>query len=113
MQGVLCTGLSSLVQTWGLHLKGPLYVSIFKPLSIFIATTLSIIFLGDVLYLGTVVGAIILSFGFYAVVWGKAKEEEFGVDFGEGRTQTPSVTKTPLLQSVNVKDNKEIMYNNC
>ncbi|KAK7274458.1 hypothetical protein RIF29_15548 [Crotalaria pallida] len=108
--GVLCTGLSSLVHTWGLHLKGPLYVSIFKPLSIVIAATLSIIFLGEALYQGTVIGAVILSFGFYAVIWGKAKEEELSVDFGEGRTQTPS---TPLLQSYDVTDNTKIMYNNC
>ncbi|KAK7274457.1 hypothetical protein RIF29_15547 [Crotalaria pallida] len=111
--GVLCTGLSSLVHTWGLHLKGPLYVSIFKPLSIVIAATLSIIFLGEALYQGTVIGAVILSFGFYAVIWGKAKEEELSVGFGEDRAQTPSITKTPLLQSYNEKDNKEIMYNNC
>ncbi|KAF7802854.1 WAT1-related protein [Senna tora] len=45
-------GLSSLVHTWGLHLKGPVYVSIFKPLSIAIAAAMSVIFLGDSLHLG-------------------------------------------------------------
>ena len=40
------------VHTWGLHLKGPVYVSIFKPLSIAIAAAMSFIFLGDALYLG-------------------------------------------------------------
>lgn len=53
MQGFFCTGLSSLVHTWGIHLKGPVYVSIFKPLSIVVAAVSSVIFLGDALYSGT------------------------------------------------------------
>lgn len=45
----------------------------------------------------------ILSFGFYAVLWGKAKEEELTVvDFDDIRP--PSNTKSPLLQSYKVKD---------
>ncbi|KAH1054425.1 hypothetical protein GLYMA_08G339700v4 [Glycine max] len=103
VQGFFSTGLSSLVHTWGLHLKGPVYISIFKPLSIVVAAALSVIFLGDALYFGTVVGAVILSFGFYAVLWGKAKEEELTVvDFDDIRP--PSNTKSPLLQSYKVKD---------
>lgn len=61
----------------------------------------------------SVVGAVLLSIGFYAVIWGKAKEEDLNEDFGEGRTQPPSNNKTPLLQSYNVKDNREITYNDC
>ncbi|KAK7339426.1 hypothetical protein VNO77_20091 [Canavalia gladiata] len=107
--GFFCTGLSSLVHTWGIHLKGPVYVSSFKPLSIAIAAALSVIFLGDALYLGTVVGAVILSFGFYGVIWGKAKEEvSEDIDIGPS-----SSGKTPLLQSYNVKDNGEIKCNGC
>ncbi|KAK7861394.1 wat1-related protein [Quercus suber] len=66
--------------------SGPVYVSIFKPLSIVIAAAMGVIFLGDALYLGSLIGAIILSVGFYAVIWAKAKEElrkdyfcEFGI----------------------------------
>ncbi|CAL0318371.1 unnamed protein product [Lupinus luteus] len=111
--GVLCTGLSSLVHTWGLHLKGPLYISIFKPLSIAIAATLSVVILGDALYLGTVVGAVILTFGFYAVIWGKAKEDELSEDFVECRTQPSLNTKAPLLQSYIVEDNRENGHSDC
>ena len=42
----------SVVLAWVLHLKGPVYVSIFKPLSIVIAAAMGVIFLGDALYLG-------------------------------------------------------------
>ncbi|XP_061337657.1 WAT1-related protein At4g15540-like [Gastrolobium bilobum] len=110
--GLFCTGLSCLVHTWGIHLKGPVYISMFKPLSIAIAATLSAIFLGDALYFGTVVGALILSIGFYAVLWGKTKEELIE-DFDIDGTQPPSSSKTPLLLSYNVKDNGEITHNDC
>ncbi|CAL0312737.1 unnamed protein product [Lupinus luteus] len=110
--GILVTCFSALVYAWCLHLKGPVYVSIFKPGSIVIAATLSVIFLGDALYLGTIVGAVILSFGFYAVIWGKAKEEELREEFGEGRTEHLPNSKTPLLQDSNVTDNSRTMNTN-
>ncbi|KAK8484201.1 hypothetical protein V6N13_110928 [Hibiscus sabdariffa] len=86
---------SSLVIAWGLHLKGPVYVAIFSPLSIAIAAFMSAIFLGDSLYLGSVIGAIIISMGFYAVIWGKAKESE---------SMSSSSGKVPLLKE---EDNAE------
>ncbi|CAN7136562.1 unnamed protein product [Brassica rapa subsp. narinosa] len=73
--GFFDTSLGSVIHTWGLHLKGPVYVSLFKPLSIAIAVAMASIFLGDALHLGSVVGSVILSFGFYTVIWGKARED--------------------------------------
>ncbi|KAK9925245.1 hypothetical protein M0R45_033574 [Rubus argutus] len=46
-----------LVHIWGQHLKGPVYISSFKPLSIAIAAASGVIFLGDDLYPDSVVGA--------------------------------------------------------
>ncbi|KAL7149069.1 hypothetical protein ABFS83_05G014800 [Erythranthe nasuta] len=62
------------VTAWCLHKKGPLFVAMFHPLGIVIAASLGIIFLGDILYLGILVGSIIIVIGFYSVMWGKAKE---------------------------------------
>ncbi|KAJ4729163.1 WAT1-related protein [Melia azedarach] len=39
---------------------------------------MSFIFLGDALYLGSVLGAVIICVGFYAVIWGKANEGDAG-----------------------------------
>ncbi|KAK4272082.1 hypothetical protein QN277_020682 [Acacia crassicarpa] len=74
--GLVVTCLSCLIHAWCLHLKGPVYVSMFRPLSIAIAAAMSVIFLGDALHLYSVIGAVILSVGFYGVIWGKTKEEE-------------------------------------
>lgn len=40
------------VPTWVVRLKGPVYVAMFNPLSIVIATAMGVMFLGDTLYLG-------------------------------------------------------------
>ncbi|KAJ7974533.1 WAT1-related protein [Quillaja saponaria] len=91
----------SIIYTWGMHVKGPVYITSFKPLSIAIAAAMSVIFLGDDLHLGSVVGAVILSTGFYAVIRGKAKEEEdhLNEDYGFGTLGSSSNAKTPLLPS--------------
>lgn len=52
VQGGLVSSFGSVIHTWGLHLKGPVYISLFKPLSIVIAVAMGVIFLGDALYLG-------------------------------------------------------------
>ena len=40
------------VLTWCIHKKGPVFVAMFKPLGIAIAALLSVIFLGETLYVG-------------------------------------------------------------
>ncbi|KAI4352305.1 hypothetical protein L6164_006569 [Bauhinia variegata] len=110
--GIFSSGFSVLVHSFCIRLKGPVYVSVFRPLSIAIAAASSAIFLGEALYLGSVVGAIILSIGFYAVLWGKGKEGQLEVN--EGNTiicvRTPSSnSETPLLQSYQVEGNRETM----
>ncbi|XP_062151332.1 WAT1-related protein At5g40230-like isoform X2 [Alnus glutinosa] len=100
------SSFGTVAHTWGLHLKGPVYISIFRPLSIAIAAAMGVIFLGDALYLGGVVGAVIISVGFYVAIWGIAKdeEEEMSEDCGFGSLEPSSNDKTPLLQRCKVED---------
>ncbi|KAJ4835001.1 hypothetical protein Tsubulata_051052, partial [Turnera subulata] len=76
VEGIFGSCVSVVIHTWGVRLKGPVYVALFKPLSIAVAAFMSFTFLGDALLLGSVIGAAIISIGFYAVIWGKAKEQE-------------------------------------
>ncbi|PIN23556.1 hypothetical protein CDL12_03719 [Handroanthus impetiginosus] len=110
LASVLCSGvfgccLNNAVHTWALHLRGPVYVAMFKPLSIAIAAAMGVVILGDTLYLGSIVGATIIVIGFYTVMWGKAKE-----DLGEfedtSDLESPSTQKQPLLQNYKVEDNR-------
>ncbi|XP_057982828.1 WAT1-related protein At3g28050-like [Malania oleifera] len=100
---ILCSGIvgsfmNNVVHTWALRLKGPVYVAMFKPLNIVIAAAMGVIFLGDLLHLGCVIGATMIAVGFYAVMWGKAEEEmsHEGCEVGSLRPQMHT-QKTPLL----------------
>ncbi|VVB04286.1 unnamed protein product [Arabis nemorensis] len=72
----IVTPVYSVIHSWTVRYKGPVYLAIFKPLSILIAVIMSAIFLGDSLYLGCLIGGILITLGFYAVMWGKANEEK-------------------------------------
>ncbi|XP_014523347.1 WAT1-related protein At5g40240 [Vigna radiata var. radiata] len=65
----------SVVYAWACRKKGAVYVAMFSPLGIVIALAMGIVFLGDTLYLGSVIGAATIAVGFYAVIWGQAQEE--------------------------------------
>ncbi|KAF3431311.1 hypothetical protein FNV43_RR26042 [Rhamnella rubrinervis] len=69
--------------TWCVWRAGALYCSMFKPLAILFTVFIGAIFLGETLYLGSLIGAVIIVIGFYGVVWGKAKEEKLHDNGGE------------------------------
>ncbi|KAJ0782598.1 hypothetical protein HanPSC8_Chr01g0012111 [Helianthus annuus] len=94
--GISTGFLNGLNQIWALRLKGPVYVAMFKPFSIVIAVVMRVVFLGDSLHPGSVAGGIIISLGFYAVLWGKAKEDG-GVRYKE--TLSTQTETSPLLQA--------------
>ncbi|KAL3636333.1 hypothetical protein CASFOL_020880 [Castilleja foliolosa] len=93
--GVFGSAFQVSVSAWCLHKKGPLFVALFHPLSIVIAAVIGIIFLGDVLYLGSLVGSTIIVIGFYSVMWGKSKE----VKVIENSSSESSGVKDPLLKT--------------
>ncbi|KAJ9187991.1 hypothetical protein P3X46_003395 [Hevea brasiliensis] len=105
--GVFGSAFQVGIVTWCLQQTGPVFVSMFKPLGIVIAAVAGVIFLGDTLYLGSMVGAIVIVIGFYAVMWGKAKEWEIGVDAGV-RSFESSSQKVPLLQSY-IQENTSVV----
>ncbi|XP_019053098.1 PREDICTED: WAT1-related protein At3g28050-like isoform X5 [Nelumbo nucifera] len=88
--------IRSLVNLWCLGKNGPVYVAMFKPFGIVIAVVTSSTFLRDSLYLGSVVGSAIISVGFYAVMWGKAKEWKIAKDIEEYSLMS-TTERVPLL----------------
>ncbi|XAR65041.1 hypothetical protein NMG60_11008996 [Bertholletia excelsa] len=72
--------IRNITHIWALRLKGPVFVTMFKPLGIVIAVAMGVIFLGDILYLGSVIGAAVTAVGFYGVMYGKSKEEKIVED---------------------------------
>ncbi|KAH9608205.1 hypothetical protein KSS87_014420 [Heliosperma pusillum] len=85
------------VVTWCLREKGPVYVVTYKPLSIVIAVTMGLAFLKENLYLGSVIGSVAIAAGFYAVIWGKAREKDFATF--NGKSERTSDQRAPLLKN--------------
>ncbi|KAL3819203.1 hypothetical protein ACJIZ3_005108 [Penstemon smallii] len=88
------------MMTWCLSRKGPLFVSLFNPLTIVVSVVIGVICFQEVLYLGSVVGALILVIGFYAVIWGKAKASKMDKNSQVDNTTNVESTshEVPLLQ---------------
>ncbi|CAN0857396.1 WAT1-related protein At3g28050 [Linum grandiflorum] len=104
--GVLGSSLSNGVDAWVLRVKGPVFVSMFKPFAMIVAVTMGVMFLGDILHIGSLIGATTIAIGFYTLMWGKSKEEsEEQSHVSSSSLLLPhSTEKVPLLQSYKVAE---------
>ncbi|KAD4179377.1 hypothetical protein E3N88_27968 [Mikania micrantha] len=70
----LCSILAVSLALTVVRLQGPLFVSVFNPLVLIFVAMASILVLGEKLYVGSLLGSIIIIAGLYMVLWGKSKE---------------------------------------
>ncbi|KAL5569136.1 hypothetical protein UlMin_025711 [Ulmus minor] len=73
--GVICSGIAYYIQGIVMKEKGPVFVTAFSPLSMVLVAILSSFILSEIMYLGRVLGAIIIVLGLYMVLWGKSKDQ--------------------------------------
>ncbi|KAI5426110.1 hypothetical protein KIW84_031795 [Lathyrus oleraceus] len=72
--GIVCSGMAYYIQGVVMRYRGPVFVTTFNPLCMVIVAIMSSIFLAEKIYLGRVIGAVVIIFGLYLVVWGKSKD---------------------------------------
>ncbi|XP_061374600.1 WAT1-related protein At3g18200 [Gastrolobium bilobum] len=96
--GVVASGIVISLQTWCIQKGGPVFVAVFQPLQTFLVAIMAAIILGDQLYSGGVIGAILIVLGLYLVLWGKTQEKKV-ID-----TEKASLIKSLLNAE---KENKE------
>ncbi|MED6121079.1 hypothetical protein PIB30_026702 [Stylosanthes scabra] len=72
--GIFCSGLAYYIQGVVMKTRGPVFVTAFSPLCMVIVAIMGSIFLAEQMFLGRVVGAIVIILGLYMVVWGKSKD---------------------------------------
>ncbi|XP_045817799.1 WAT1-related protein At1g68170-like [Trifolium pratense] len=72
--GIVVSGVMIAVTSWCVHMRGPLFASIFNPLMLVIVALASCTMLNEKLYLGTIIGAMLIVCGLYVVLWGKSEE---------------------------------------
>ncbi|CAN1747014.1 WAT1-related protein At2g39510, partial [Linum perenne] len=74
--GVICSGVAYYAQGVVMRSRGPVFVTAFNPLGMVIVTIAGAFFLSEELYLGRVIGAVVIVVGLYLVLWGKMKDVE-------------------------------------
>ncbi|CAK8530251.1 unnamed protein product [Lathyrus sativus] len=72
--GIVVSGAMVCVISWCVHMRGPLFASVFNPLMLVCVALASCTILNEKLHLGSIIGAMLIVCGLYAVVWGKSKE---------------------------------------
>ncbi|XP_061356505.1 WAT1-related protein At4g08290-like [Gastrolobium bilobum] len=77
--GIVTSGVQYYIQGMVIKAMGPVIVTAFNPLRMIIVTALACIILSEKLYLGSIIGAIVVVAGLYLVVWGKSKEYKGGM----------------------------------
>ncbi|XP_073124700.1 WAT1-related protein At1g21890-like [Henckelia pumila] len=72
--GIVCSGIAYYLQSVVNKARGPVFVTAFSPLSMIITAVLGAIILSEQVHLGSLIGAVVIVFGLYSVIWGKSKE---------------------------------------
>ncbi|KAL5200078.1 hypothetical protein ABZP36_021281 [Zizania latifolia] len=78
--GIVCSGVAYYVQGIVTRARGPVFVTAFQPLCMIITAVMGSTILKEEITLGSVIGAVIIVVGLYALIWGKGGDH---VDCGK------------------------------
>ncbi|EOY18239.1 Nodulin MtN21 /EamA-like transporter family protein, putative [Theobroma cacao] len=73
--GVICSGVAYYVGAMVIQAKGPVFFAAFNPLTMVIVAIMSSFIFSEIMYLGRVIGVIVIVVGLYLVLWGKSKDQ--------------------------------------
>ncbi|XP_020591234.1 WAT1-related protein At2g39510-like [Phalaenopsis equestris] len=73
--GIVCSGLIVFIQLWCTKEKGPVFATMFNPISTILVTMLAYFVFGENLFIGSIIGGVIVIIGLYLVLWGKENDE--------------------------------------
>ncbi|CAM8922186.1 unnamed protein product [Rhodiola kirilowii] len=90
--------IRSRVHLWGMRMKGPFYVPMFRPCGFIYATCIAITLFASSLHFGSVVGTFVIGMGYYTVMWGTVREEDERHHGGDASANASDNAKIPLLQ---------------
>ncbi|KAM7472634.1 hypothetical protein LguiA_010817 [Lonicera macranthoides] len=74
--GIVTSSISYYVQGLVMKVKGPVFATAFSPLMMIVVAIMGSFILAEKIYLGGVLGSVLIVAGLYSVLWGKYKEEK-------------------------------------
>uniref|UniRef100_A0ACD5XX45 Uncharacterized protein n=1 Tax=Avena sativa TaxID=4498 RepID=A0ACD5XX45_AVESA len=72
--GVVASGIGYLMLTYCVEKRGPVFTAAFSPLTQMFVAGIDLLVLHEPLYLGSVLGSVLVIMGLYLVLWGKREE---------------------------------------
>ncbi|VAI68631.1 unnamed protein product [Triticum turgidum subsp. durum] len=74
LEGVVASGVGYLLLTYCVEKRGPVFTAAFSPLAQMFVAGIDLCVLHEPLYLGSVLGSVLVILGLYLVLWGKREE---------------------------------------
>ncbi|KAL6997805.1 hypothetical protein U1Q18_007930 [Sarracenia purpurea var. burkii] len=74
LQGIVSSSIAYYVQGQVMEKRGPVFATAFSPLMMIIVAIMGYFILAEKIYVGGVLGAVLIVAGLYSVLWGKYKE---------------------------------------
>ncbi|KAK8944898.1 WAT1-related protein [Platanthera zijinensis] len=74
--GAICSGLIIFIFLWCNDKKGPVFVTLFDPLATILVALLAYFVVGERMYIGSLLGGLIVIIGLYLLLWGKENDQE-------------------------------------
>ncbi|XP_012065720.1 WAT1-related protein At1g25270 isoform X2 [Jatropha curcas] len=93
--GIVTSGLVVTLIAWCVSMRGPVFVASFNPLSLVLVAIIGSLILEEQLYLGSILGSVMIVCGLYIVLWGQKKEIK-------EKAKLVPTTSTPTSQLVEV-----------
>ncbi|KAK3024935.1 hypothetical protein RJ639_042939 [Escallonia herrerae] len=105
-KGLVVTGVAFYLQAWVIEKKGPVFLAMSMPLSLFLILVSAFLF-GEIVNLGSATGGILLAVRLYSVLWGKSKEQ----NMDNGMPSTSDVEKecSDLKEAMAIKSPPPIL----
>lgn len=72
--GILGSGVGYVLMTWCVEKRGPVFTSSFIPIIQIMVAIIDFFFLHENIYLGSVLGSILMITGLYILLWGKKRD---------------------------------------
>ncbi|GAA0183411.1 hypothetical protein LIER_42401 [Lithospermum erythrorhizon] len=96
--GIVSSSIAYYVQGLVMEKRGPVFVTAFSPLMMIIVAIMGSFILAEKIFLGGILGAVLIVMGLYSVLWGKYKEYK--------ETEIDSMPQSPVKLN---NDNKDII----
>nr|XP_048332712.1 WAT1-related protein At5g07050-like [Ziziphus jujuba var. spinosa] len=107
--GVVCSSIIIFIQLWCTVEKGPVFVTVFNPISTILVAILAYFIFGEKLSTGSVIGAIIVIVGLYLLLWGKEGDAKVHIKPEDQSSVSHEDNKTVKISSAE----KNVYVLNC